>query len=87
MIKTLKLSDKTVSKFKTHKEWKYSTTSSETSIILEQGNNIPIFTGIDSKLSTEQNDSSFNVKIKKGKNIKGTFFEKDSKYFDPEKEP
>jgi hypothetical protein len=87
VIKTLKLSDKTVSKFKTHKEWNYSTTSSETSIILEQGNNIPIFTGIDSKLSTEQNDSYFNVKIKKGKNIKGTFFEKDSKYFDPEKEP
>ena len=87
MIKTLKLSDKTISKFKTHKEWKYSTTGSENSIILEQGNNIPIFTGVDSTLSTEQNDSSFNVNIKKGKNIKGTFFDKNSKYFNQLKEP
>ena len=87
MIKTLKLSEKSVSKFKTHKNWNYSTSGDGNSIILEQGDGIPLFSDIESPIATEQNDSDFNVNIKYGKEIKGTFFQKESKYYDELSEP
>ena len=87
MIKTLKLSEKSVSKFKTFKSWKYNTAGSNDTLILEQGVNIPIFSDVTNKLSTEQIDSDFKINLKQGKNISGTFFDKDSKHFDESKEP
>ena len=87
MIKTLKLSEKSVSKFKTHKNWNYSTFGDGNSIILEQGDGIPLFADIDRPVATEQNASNFNINIKYGKEIKGTFFRKESKYYDELNEP
>ena len=86
MIKTLKLSDKSVRRFKSHKQWKYTTLDQGDSIILEQGNEIPLFLDTDVKLATEQNDSELKINVKSGKNIQGTFFNKESKYFNPTKE-
>ena len=87
MIKTLKLSDKSVRRFKSHKSWKYSTLEQGDSLILEQGDNIPIFLNTDFKLVTEQNKNDFDLNVKKGKNISVHFFDIDSKYYDSEKEP
>ena len=87
MIKVLKLSNKSVRRFTANKEWTYSTASAGDSLILEQGVDIPIFTDSENKLSPEQNKSDFNLTLKHGKHIKGTFFSQDSKYFDEKKEP
>ena len=87
MIKILKLSNKSVRRFTTNKEWKYSTLSSDDSLILEQGDDIPIFIDSETQLATEQNKADFKLNITHGKNIKGTFFSKDSKYFDEKTEP
>ena len=87
MIKTLKLSDKSVRRFKSHKKWKYTTLDQGDSIVLEQGDDLPIFLDTDFKLATEQNQSDFKLSIKQGKNIKGTFFKEDSKYYNSETEP
>ena len=85
MIKILKLSNKSVRRFTANKEWKYSTLSSEDSLILEQGDNIPIFLDSETQLATEQNKSDFKLNVKHGKNVKGTFFSKDSEHFDEQK--
>ena len=87
MIKILKLSNKSVRRFTANKNWNYNTLSSGGSLILEQGDEIPLFINSDTKLSTEQNETEFSLNIKQGKNIKGTFFSKDSEYFDETKEP
>ena len=41
MIKVLKLSNKSVTRFNTNKKWNYSTLDSGSNIILEQGEDIP----------------------------------------------
>ena len=86
MIKTLKLSNKSVRRFVANKDWNYSTLSSEDALVLEQGDNIPIFIDSETQLSTEQNKSDFNLNLKYGKNIK-EHFSKDSKYFNEADEP
>ena len=55
MIKILKLSNKSVRRFTANKNWNYNTLSSGGSLILEQGDEIPLFIDSDTKLSTEQN--------------------------------
>ena len=87
MIKTIKLSDKSVRRFKSHKKWTYTTLDQGDSIVLEQGNEIPIFLNSEVKLATEQNDSDLKLSVKEGKNIQGTFFDSKSKYYNPEAEP
>ena len=87
MIKVLKLSNKSVTRFNTNKKWKYSTLNSGSSIILEQGDNIPLFSSSVNTLSTEQNDSEFKLNMRIGKKVTGTFFSKDSKHFNKDKEP
>tara|TARA_B100001093_G_scaffold215047_1_gene206347 strand:+ start:25076 stop:34474 length:9399 start_codon:yes stop_codon:yes gene_type:complete len=87
VIKVLKLSNKSVTRFKTNKKWNYSTLDSGSNIVLEQGDNIPLFSSSINKLSTEQNNSEFKLNLRVGKKVTGTFFSKDSKYFNAEKEP
>ncbi len=87
MIKVLKLSNKSVTRFNTNKKWNYSTLNAGSNIILEQGDNIPLFSSSVNKLSTEQNDSEFDLNMRFGKKVQGTFFSKDSKYFDESNEP
>ena len=87
MIKLLKASDTTVRKFKAYRTWKYDSTDSADNIILEQGDNIPLFVNSYKKLSTEQSGIDFKINVKYGKNIKGTFFTKESKHYDETKEP
>lgn len=80
MIKPLKLSEKTVHRFKTFKKWEFSNIENN-SILLEQGDKIPLCLDVDNKLSSEQSTSETGIKVRRGKQIKGTFFDKDSKYF------
>lgn len=87
MIKVLKLSNKSVRRFKTNKKWKYSSLDTSNSLILEQGDNIPLFIDSTNQLATEQNVSEFNLNIRYGKKISGTFFPEGSKYYDKLKEP
>ena len=86
MIKVLKLSNKSVSRFSTNKKWSYSSRVGG-SIILEQGDDIPLFIDSHYKLTTEQNLSEFDLNIRVGKKISGTFFSSDSKYYNEDKEP
>lgn len=86
MIKVLKLSNKSVTRFSTNKKWNYSTLDSGSNIILEQGDGVPLFSSSVNKLSTEQNSSEFQLNMRFGKKISGTFFSKDSKHFDETKE-
>ena len=71
MIKTLKVSDKVVRKFKSNRSWKYSTIDSLTNIVLEQqkqsGETVPLVIDENQGLATEQSTSSTKVKIKYGK--------------------
>ena len=87
MIKTLKVSDKTVRKFKSHKSWDYSTRNSLTNIVLEQtkigGEPVPLVIDESLGLATEQSTSKTKVKIKRGSNIKGTFYPVGHKNHDP----
>lgn len=87
MIKTLKVSDKTVRKFKSHKSWDYSTRNSLTNIVLEQtkqsGSPVPLVIDEAQGLATEQTTSRTSVKIKRGKNISGTFYPIGHKNYDP----
>ena len=46
-----------------------------------------MFSSSVNKLSTEQNDSEFDLNMRFGKKVQGTFFSKDSKYFDESNEP
>mgnify|MGYP001280767583 CR=1 FL=1 len=81
MIKVLKLSNKSVTRFNTNKKWNYSTLDSGSNIILEQGEDIPLFSSTTNKLSTEQNNSEFKLNMRVGKKVTGTFFSKESKHF------
>ena len=78
MIKTLKVSDKIVRKFKSHKSWEHSTVDSLTNIVLEQprknGENATITLDERMGLATEQSSSKTKVKIKRGKKLTGTFY-------------
>ena len=87
MIKVLKLSNKSVTRFNTNKKWNYSTLDSGSNIILEQGEDIPLFSSTTNKLSTEQNNSEFKLNMRVGKKVTGTFFSKDSKHFNSKNEP
>ena len=73
MIKVLKLSNKSVTRFNTNKKWNYSTLNAGSNIILEQGDNIPLFSSSVNKLSTEQNDSEFDLNMRFGKKSKELF--------------
>jgi hypothetical protein len=73
MIKPLKVSDKSVRRFVTHKNWNYNNITNLSNILLEQtsgGKNIDLFVDESVKLSTEQYDQSNLVKISKGKKYK-----------------
>lgn len=78
MIKSLKVSDKTVRKFKSSKSWKHSTIDSLTNLVLEQtlnnGNQVKIQLDDNLGLATEQNNNTTDIKIKYGKNTTGTFY-------------
>ena len=78
MIKSLKVSDKTVRKFKSSKSWKHSTIDSLTNLVLEQtlknGNQVNIQLGDNLGLATEQNNNTTDIKIKYGKHTTGTFY-------------
>ena len=87
MIKTLKLSDKTVRRFKTHKTWKFSTLDLADTILLEQGNNESLYLDTERALAPEQQVTETPVSIKYGKHISGTFFPLDSKYYNSDEEP
>ena len=71
MIKSLKVSDKTVRKFKSSKSWKHSTIDSLTNLVLEQtlnnGNQVKIQLDDNLGLATEQNNNTTDIKIKYGK--------------------
>ena len=87
MIKVLKLSNKSVTRFNTNKKWNYSTLDSGSNIVLEQGDDIPLFSSATNKLSTEQNNSEFKLNMRVGKKVTGTFFSKDSKHYNSKNEP
>ena len=87
MIKTLKLSDKTVRRFKTHKTWKFSTIDLVDTILLEQGDNNSLYLNTEHAIATEQQQVETPLKIKYGKKIEGTFFPRGSKYYDSNVEP
>ena len=73
MIKPLKVSDKSVRRFVTHKNWNYNNITNLSNILLEQtsnGKNIDLFVDESVKLSTEQYDQSNLVKISRGKKYK-----------------
>lgn len=86
MIKNIKLSDKNVRKFRAKRKWKYSSIESTNELILEQevdgGNEIPLFSDINNKVSLEQSDNTSGVKIRYAKKIDGTFFPKTHKKYD-----
>ena len=90
MIKTLKVSDKVVRKFKSNRSWKYSTIDSLTNIVLEQqkqsGEPVPLVIDENQGLATEQSTSSTKVKIKYGKKIDGAFFPLGHRNYDSSKE-
>jgi hypothetical protein len=90
MIKSLKVSDKTVRKFKSSKSWTHSTIDSHTGIVLEQtlNNGLPVNLQLDSNLglATEQFTNNTDIKIKYGKKTTGTFYPVDHPSYDKEYE-
>lgn len=91
MIKPLKVSDKSVRRFITHKKWNYNNISGINNILLEQEGQsgaIDLFLNESSKLSVEQSDVSNLVKISKGKNYDSNepFYPTGHRLHDPNKE-
>ena len=90
MIKNIKLSDKNVRKFRAKRKWKYSSLESTNELVLEQevgaGNQVPLFSDINNKLSLEQSENASGIKIRYAKKTEGTFFPREHKSFDKDKE-
>ena len=90
MIKNLRVSDKTVRKFKSAKSWRYSTIDSLSGLMLEQtkkdGSHIPLSINTHESISLEQASNNTKVKVKFGKNIKDRFYPESHEFHDPTKE-
>jgi hypothetical protein len=94
MIKTLKVSDKTIRKFNASKNWLYSSSEASDAILLEQevsveGKDvkIPIFGDIENSIALEQSDLQKGVKLRYAEKIEGTFYPYGHALYDAEKEP
>lgn len=88
MIKNLRVSDKTVRKFKSAKSWKYSTIDSLSNLVLEQtkkdGTQVPISLDTTQSIALEQASNKAKVKIKFGKKTDGRFYPDDHEFHNPE---
>jgi hypothetical protein len=87
MIKSLRVSDKTVRKFKSAKSWRYSTIDSLSGLLLEQtkkdGTQIPLNIDTRESVALEQGSNAAKVKIKFGKNIKDRFYPEEHDFHNP----
>ena len=88
MIKPLKVSDKSVRRFKTHKQWTYDNITSADEILLEQENlDGPISLYVDEQtvLSSEHTISTTKLKVSRGKRYAptDTFYPVGHKLHDP----
>ncbi len=91
MIKPLKVSDKSVRRFKTHKLWSYDNITSVDDILLEQENldgPLSLFLDESTVLSPEQTSSSTKLKVTRGKRYEptDTFYPVGHSLHDPTKE-
>lgn len=88
MIKPLKVSDKSVRRFKTHKKWNYDNITSSDEILLEQSNadgSLSLFIDEQTVLAPEQSEKSTSLKVSRGKRYSAsdTFYPKGHKLHDP----
>jgi hypothetical protein len=87
MIKSLRVSDKTVRKFKSAKSWRYSTIDSMSDLMLEQtqtdGTKIALSINTNQSIALEQASNTTKVKVKFGKNMQDRFYPDSHEFHNP----